>query len=43
MEASDPRWERYEHKLTDGWVPGRKIVSKHAFMCYSRLYTKRVP
>lgn len=22
---SDPRWERYQHKLTDGWVPGRKI------------------
>lgn len=22
---SDPRYHKYEHKLTDGWVPGRKI------------------
>lgn len=22
---SDPRYHKYEHRLTDGWVPGRKI------------------
>jgi len=23
---SDPRYVKYEHLLTDGWIPGRKIV-----------------
>lgn len=25
--ASDPRYHKFEHRLSEGWLPGRKIVS----------------
>lgn len=27
--ASDPNYHKYEYLLSDGWVPGRKIVCKY--------------
>lgn len=25
--ASDPNYKKYEHLLSEGWIPGHKIVS----------------
>ena len=27
--ASDPRYPKFEYLLSDGWIPGRKIVSNY--------------